>query len=143
MHAGYVWNGMVHQTRPQAVGGAMVVGTLAAVTHAVLPEFDAYKFALSVLLDTGYVQDSEEGALRAHVAAPPVLAPYSHAEAKSYIFGVLSQVSPVRKISDEEFEDLKSANPVVISSRRSVPLCLVSPELELERCCMCCTHRLR
>lgn len=117
-NAGYVWNGMVHQTRPQAVGGAMVVGCIAAVTHAVLPEFDAHKFALSVLLDTESIQDSQDGALRAQADSPPVLAPYSHSEAKSYIFGLLSQVSPVRKISDEEFEEIKVRNPAIISSRR-------------------------
>lgn len=116
--AGYVWNGIVHQTRPQAVGGAMLLGSLAAVAHAVLPEFDAHRFALSVLLDTGCIQDSEGDALRAQADAPPVLAPYSHADTREYIFGLLQQVSPLRKISDEEYENIKSTNPVVISSRR-------------------------
>lgn len=120
MHAGYVWNGMVHQTRPQAVGGAMAMGVLAAVSHAALPEFDAHKFALSVLLDTGYVRDGEDGALRAHTTSPPVLAAYSHSAARAYVFGALSQLSPVREISEEEYEGIKSNNPIVISSRRCV-----------------------
>lgn len=96
----------------------MVVGSIAAISHALLPEFDAHKFALAVLLDTGNIQDTADGALRAQADAPPVLPPYSHSEAKAYVLAMLSQVSPVREISDEEFEEIKSTNPVVISSRR-------------------------
>jgi hypothetical protein len=103
----------------------MMLGIIAAGSHAVLPQFDAHKFALSVLLDTGTIQDSGNGALRAKADSPPVLPPYNHTEAREYVYGLLARVSPVRSISDEEYEQIKATNPVVISSRRCALFCRV------------------
>lgn len=125
----------MHQTRPQAVGGALVLGTAAALSHAMFPEFDARKFALSVLLDTGTISDTPEGSLQAEVDSAPVLPPYSHSETRAYVLRVLSQLSPVREISDEEYEDIKSTKPFVISSRRCELLRQLPVHGHLTVCC--------
>jgi hypothetical protein len=108
----------VHQAKAQAVAGALLLGTVAAVSHVAMPTFEADKFALSMLLDAGLVEDDDAGTLRARAAAKPVLAPFSLLDVRAALYGAAAQVSPFQPISDEEYAHLRGKDPILIGAKR-------------------------
>jgi hypothetical protein len=46
--AGYIWNGITHQSRTKALAGAMPISSTGSCLQAVIPSFEADKAVLSV-----------------------------------------------------------------------------------------------
>ena len=129
--AGYVWNGLVHQSRAKALAGSAAVAAAATLLHAALPTFEADKALLGTLLDLDLLEDPR-GAIRARVDAPPVLPPFSLAGTRAALGALALRVLPVREVSDAEFEAMRELNPPMVLPPRCAPAPL-QPAAQLRR----------
>ena len=120
--SGYVWNGLVHQSKSRAVAGAFVVGGLATTLHVAMPRFDAYKTSLGTLLDFDLISDPD-AKLKTTAEAPPVLRPFSTQAASEYLGTLALQLLPVKEVSPEEYEKLQLKDPLKIGFRGCVIDC--------------------
>lgn len=108
---GYIWNGLMHQTRRHAVAGAVLVGGIAGFAHALLPRFAADKALASAALGAGLLDDPR-GDVAAFVASPPVLPAWSWPTRRGWAETFLPYL-PVKQISDEEYRQLQERNRAV------------------------------
>lgn len=117
---GYVWNGLVHQSKSRAVAGALVVGGLAAALHVAMPTFDAQKVALATLLDFELISD-QDGTLRSTADARPSLPPFSTQATREYLGELALKYLPVTELSAEEYEKMQEKGAVRIAFRGYAP----------------------
>eukprot|EP00892_Ulva_mutabilis_P003343 jgi/Ulvmu1/1380/UM011_0108.1 len=113
---GYVWNGLVHQSKSRAVSGGLVVGALAAAFHVALPTFDAYKMSIATLLDFELMSDPD-GTLRSAADAPATLPPFSTQATRDYLGALALQFLPVKEISPEEYDKMQEKQHLKIGFR--------------------------
>ena len=95
----------------------MVCGSLAAMLHAVVPHFQLDKTVTSILLDADLIED-HDGRIATSVALPPALPPMTLRMSMAWFEGFALTYLPVRKVSDEEFDEMERINPPVRLSFR-------------------------